>query len=419
MTPVDVQEAEVQPGPVRLLIAGGTGFRVPAIGLGADRDRQRPHGPERDALRLVSPRHIRVDLRLDGDDWPDALAAAQDTARAADAGLELALMLRDEYAPSLGEVALALTGGPRVERVLVTVAGARTATPEETTPGRLVDVARAALAEVAPDAQFAGGTEMYFTEINRTRPDLSTWDGLCYSISPQIHAFTDLDVVENLDAQAETIRSARAIAGAKSVIVSPITIRRRVNFHAASEPPPPSPGQLPDSVDVRQSSLLGAAWTTASLKYVSEAGASSVTYYESTGWRGVVERTSGSELPDRFRSTAGDAFPLLHPLADVCAWHGAEVLSCTSTDVLAAVALAVRWGDGTLRLLVANLKPVEQDVVIGPLDGELRLRRLNEVTAAEASAEPVAFREGGEVTQATGELSLTLDPYEVVLVAPG
>ena len=87
-------------------------------------------------------------------------------------------------------------------RVLVTWAGGRTATPLETTPAHLVDVARTALAEVAPDAAFVGGTEIYFTEINRTRPEYETWDGLCYSITPQIHAFTDIDVIENLDAQA-------------------------------------------------------------------------------------------------------------------------------------------------------------------------------------------------------------------------
>ena len=44
--------------------------------------------------------------------------------------------------------------------------------------------------------------------------------------------------MENLDAQAETVRSARAIAGEGQVAVSPITLRRRVNFHAAGDPPP-------------------------------------------------------------------------------------------------------------------------------------------------------------------------------------
>ena len=265
---------------------------------------------------------------------------------------------------------------------------------------------------------FAGGTEIYFTDVNRTRPDLSGWDGLCFSITPQIHAFTDTDVVENLDAQGENVRSARAIAGAKPVIVSPITMRRRVNFHAAGDPPPTPPGELPDSVDVRQSSLYGAAWTAGSLKYMSESGVSSVTYYETTGWRGVVERAGGSELPEKFRSVAGEVFPLYHPLADAAEWRGAEVLACESSDVLAAVGLAVRTPDGERRVLVANLTPSEREVVVGPLHGELSLRRLNEATAAQAASDPAAFRASSEAASADGELELTLAPYEVVRIDP-
>ena len=122
--------------------------------------------------------------------------------------------------------------------------------------GPTSSLARDALAAVAPGAAFVGGTEIYFTELNRTRPELEGWDGVCYSITPQIHAFTDVDMVENLDAQAETVRSARAIAE-KLVAISPVTLRRRVNFHAAADPPPTPAGELPDAVDVRQSSLFG------------------------------------------------------------------------------------------------------------------------------------------------------------------
>ena len=110
-------------------------------------------------------------------------------------------------------MAEALAGGPPVDRFLVTLAGGRTSTPEETTPAELVDLVRAALSPTLGGTAFAGGTEMYFTEINRTRPQTATWDGVCFSITPQIHAFTDVDVIENLDAQGENVRSAQALAG--------------------------------------------------------------------------------------------------------------------------------------------------------------------------------------------------------------
>ena len=417
VTPIGVPETARGGGPVHLTVGAPNGTRVPPIGLGQDRDAHVPDDHERELLRALVPAHLRTEVHLDTAGWLEALVAAKEVAQATGAALELALMFRDEHVDALAEVAAVLEGSA-VARVLVTWAGGRTATPLETTPPHLVDVARTGMANVAPDAAFVGGTEIYFTEINRTRPEHETWDGLCYSISPQIHAFTDIDVMENLDAQAETVRSARAIAGDKPIAVSPISLRRRVNFHAAGDPPPTPPGELPDSVDVRQAALFGAAWTAGSVKYLSEAGAGSVTYYETTGWRGVVERADGPEQPERFASRAGEAFPLYHPLADAIEWRDAEVLACESSDVLAAVAFGVRTSDGSTRLLVANLTPRELEVVVTPLDGDVALRRLNESTAGEATADPRAFRAGGETSAAGGELALTLAPYEVVRVDP-
>ena len=415
ITPLDVPAGAVQSGPVRLVVGDPTGTRVPSIGLGFDRDDHRPDPVERAALEALAPKHLRVEVRLDREGWRGTLAAAQDTAHAIGAALEVSLHLLEEHVDELETLAAALADGPSVARVLVINADSRTASSSETTRAELVDAVRVALSEALSDGSFLGGTEIYFTELNRTRPQLQTWDGVCYSISPQIHAFTDTDVMENLDAQAETVRGARAIAGEKLVAISPITLRRRLNFHAAGEPPPTPHGELPDAVDVRQSALFGAAWTAGSLKYVSESGASSVTYYESTGWLGVVERTEGSGLPERFRSVAGHVFPLYHPLADAVESCGADVLQCDSSDALAVVGLAVRAG-GAPRLLVANLTASAQDVAIDGLEGELGLRRLDESSAGDAASDPSSFRRSGETVVADGELALTLAPYEVVRI---
>lgn len=418
VTPLDVASHDPPARPVRLTIGQPTGTRVSPVGLEQDRDRHELDDHERSLLTLLAPAHLRVEIRLDRDDWQQALAAAQKTAAALGSQLELSLHLLKHHRDQLAPLAALLGDGPTVSRVLVVNAHARTGSPTETTAPELVDLARETLAEAVPGAAFVGGTEIYFTEINRTRPQLHTWDGVCYSISPQIHAFTDVDVMENLDAQAETVRGARAIAGDKQVIVSPVTLRRRVNFHAAGDPPQTAPGELPDSIDVRQSSLFGAAWTAGSLKYLAEAGTNAVTYYETTGWRGVIERAGGSELSERFHSIAGAVFPLFHPLADAIEWCGARVLHCDSTDVLAAVALAVRPADGTTHLLIANLTPQPLAVVVEEMRGEVLLRRLHEHNVTRAMIEPEDFRGERETAVADGGLPLTLSPYEVVRVDP-
>ena len=47
-------------------------------------------------------------------------------------------------------------------------------------------------------------------------------------------------------------------------------------------------------------SLFGAAWTLGSLKYLCESETHSLTYYETTGWRGVMEIEFGSNVPEKF-----------------------------------------------------------------------------------------------------------------------
>jgi D-apionolactonase len=417
VTPHAVEDAPNGEGAIRLSIGPPTGTTVPAIGLGVDGDGHEPTEREVELVCALGPAHLRVEVKLDRDGWPDVLRRAQETARGVGAHLLVSLHLRSEHADRLPAVAKALAQGPEVDDVLVILLGGRTSTPEETTPPELVDLVRRGLGGALPGTAIGGGTEIYFTEINRTRPQSDAWDSVCFSITPQIHAFTDLDLVENLDAQAQNVRSARALAPDKRIVVSPITIRRRVNFHATGPEPEPRPAELPDSVDGRQSSLLGGAWTAGSLKYMCEAGPASVTYYEATGWRGVLEREEGSALPALFRSRAGEVYPLFHPLADVAGWRGAAVLEVASENPLLALAVAVQ-ADGAIRLLVVNVTPDVQDVIVSPLRGAVRLRRLSAESAAAAAADPASFRAGGEDAVADGELALRLEPYEVVRIDP-
>src|SRR2546421_1852947 len=94
--------------------------------------------------------------------------------------------------------------------------------------------------------------------------------------------------------QGETVKSARAFAVNRPLVVSPITLKRRYNAHATVAEAEQAPDELPDAIDLRQMSLFGAVWTAGSIKYLAESGAASLTYYETAGWRGLMERETGS-----------------------------------------------------------------------------------------------------------------------------
>jgi hypothetical protein len=160
-------------------------------------------------------------------------------------------------------------------------------------------------------------------------------------------------------------------------------------------------------------SLFAAGWTLASLKYLTKGGAASVTYYETTGWRGVMETDAGCTLPHLFPSRPGMVFPLFHVLADVAEFGEADVLTCVSSHPLAFDGLALLKND-TLRIMLVNLTEQPREVRIRGLPAEAVIRTLDERNYERATiTDPIAFREGRGAPWLTrdGTLKMRLRPY--------
>ncbi len=276
-----------------------TGQRLPTIGFGMASHGASLTPREIERLRRLQPDHLRVDLHL-MTEYQAALERAIATCQALNCALEAAVFLTEKTAGELDRLASLLKNRIRVARFLIFQEGAQTAHPSETTAPALVALARQHLQPVASQSAFTGGTDMYFCELNLTRPQVEAMDGISYTIIPQSHAFDERSLAETLEAQAETVKSARAFSADRPIIVSPITLKRRYNPHATVAETEKAPHELPDAVDPRQMSLFGAAWTAGSIKYLAESGAASLTYYETTGWQGLIERETGSPLPELF-----------------------------------------------------------------------------------------------------------------------
>ena len=208
---------------------------------------------------------------------------------------------------------------------------------------------------------------------------------------------------------------ARSFSGDRAICVSPVTLATRFGPYPAG---PAVPGDLPPSVDVRQASLFGAAWTSGALKYLAEAGAASVTLFETTGWRGTVETDEGNPMPERFPSTAGDVFPLYHVLGDLGEWRDGMMLGATSSDPLRTEALALATPDGAWHLLVACLVPESVSVIVAGLpDGAARIRLLDLETARGAMRHPEAFRASSDPIQVrNGRVAVKLGAYSVARI---
>jgi hypothetical protein len=334
---------------------------LPKIGFGIASHGTPLSAKEKERLQWGVCSHLRVDLKLAAPDWEAQLKQAIQDAYDIRVRLEIALFLEhDNLEKQLAAVVDAIKRGrlwPPVARWLIFSTDPKAAISESH-----VRAARKALVPFELHAQFGSGTDASFAELNRSRPPKEALDFICWSINPQVHDFDTASILENLAAQAETIRSARAIYGDLPIVISPVTLKPRFNPNATGPEAPPLPGELPPQVDERQCTLIGAAWTLLSLKHLCESGVHSITYYETTGWRGIMETEAGTLLPERFASTPGAVFPLYEIFVALREFLGSHTLRLESSASSKVDGLALRGSDYTV--LCANLTPQTQVVRI-------------------------------------------------------
>lgn len=330
---------------------------MPGIGLQLSPDALTLTDAEILRLRALRLDHLRVDIDASDPDAATRLRTAAQQARSIDTRLVVAAFVSDqrEWAALVGAAA-------DIDDVIdawLVFDPNRKVTSDE-----WIAVARERL---GPDARIGGGTNLYFTELNREPPDVSHVDVIAFSLNPQVHASDQTSLVQNLSAQAAIAANAPRLAGSARMHVGPITLRPRFNPNATDPTSDHSNTALPASVDARQLSRLAAAWTIGSIKNLSEGGAiDALTYFETTGWRGVMERAEGSSQPDDFPSTPAEPFPVYDALLATRGF--ARVRQCSSNAPQQVDGLLLE-GDDSGRLLLANFTDESLDVAVEGLPG--------------------------------------------------
>lgn len=398
------EEAPVEAAPVRFQPGDATPVRVPRLGVCLAADRTPLTAEELGRLSALRLSHVRVDLHLDDPDHMRSLDEALWAAGSLGIGLQVALFLPDDPPEALTRLA----ADSRFSHIADVT---WLAFPEvgKTTTSREIDLARRHLQRGA----IVGGTDAYFTELNRNRPPAEALDGVCYSINPQVHAFDNASLMETLRTQGTTVASARELYPELPVHVSSVTLRPRPNPDATGSEH--HAGDPFSNYDPRQTSLFAAAWTLGSLKYLGEAGARSVTLFETHGPRGVLRMGPQTPLPHGLSHLTDSVFPMYHVLQALGEFREGELVPLTSSDPLRAVAAFLR--DGARRvLLIANLTPEMVEVVPPLPDAAVpaRLQRLDAATAPHLAADPEAFIQAGSDLEWSPGTPLRLVAYAVV-----
>jgi hypothetical protein len=381
-------EGTARPRPVLLTPSEPTRVHVdlarpsasPRVGVGSSTEAAPPTETQRARLRALALDHLRVDVHLRTPAAEAVLARAALESRALGLPLEVALFLSDDAEADLQALAQIADGlGLRVAIWLLF----REATA--TTTDGLAAQARRFLLPISPEARLGGGTDAYFAELNRARPSAAELDQLSFSLSPQVHAGDDTTLVQNLGSLHWVAETARAFAGSCPLALSPVTLRPRARGSARPEAPDP-----------RQALPFGAAWTAGLLAAAGAADIASLTLFEPTGPKGLVE----GEV----------AHPLCAVLESRGEMKGEGAYASTSEAPERVGAVTWRKG-GRIRTLLFNLTSDGQRVLLSGLP--LRAETASLLGGASPPEGPRPTSEG---------YRLDLAPHEVVrfdAAAPG
>ncbi len=383
---------------------------LPGIGLGSASHGQPLTPKELARLRRLNLHHQRVDLYLQAPGWEDCLRRATLEARALDVGL-LAALLGPENALAQLDTLRDLLDELKPPLTMLLCFPALELFKGGSPVGAAVQAVRRVLGGSVP---IAAGTNTDLIFLKRSLPPMEQIQALTFAICPQVHAFDNTSLVETLETQRDVVRSARRLDPRLPVMVSLVTLKMRFNSYATGTSAPINPGELPPQVDVRQMALFGAAWTLGSFSYLAQGGANAVTYYETSGWRGVMEVESGSSLPEVFQSQAGCVFPLYHVLADLGEFRGGQFRPLQSNQPLKALGIQLLKEDKEC-LVVANLTPLAQSIALDGLAGDYSVRVLDETSFNLSVQAPDDFRRqgGSALHPQDGRLDLKLLPYAV------
>ena len=242
-----------------------------------------------------------------------------------------------------------------------------------------------------PETLIGTGVNAYFAELNRSRLSIDQADFVSFTICPQVHAFDNASLVENLEAQAEVIKSAKLLFPDKPIFVSPVSLKQRFNVVATSAEPEPEPGKLPSSVDPRQRSVFAASWTLASLKFLAYTGANLATYYETIGWKGFMQGEQKPAIEKPFLAEANEIFPVYSVIKELSGYS--TVVHSVSSHPLLFDGLVVS-AENKLKMFLFNFTSEDIEIRTEPAIIYRTIDSLVYPTTPKFSAEKLILKAG-------------------------
>ena len=312
------------------ITAGKDIFPVPSIGVSRSSERNNHYQGSLEFLSAIGFSHYRSEIRLSLPAWEQTFHDCIRESGWIKAPLEIALFVSDDTVDGIRKFIDIAKKASVIKQIILLEENAGCMS------NALLKKVFSQLSSSLNHVLIGSGTDHYFTALNRSDLDTSMLDFVSYSMNPQVHASDDISLIENLEGQAATVKTALYKYG-KPVHVTPVTLKTRYNTDAKEK----SDKNLP-SADERQQTPFNAAWTLGSLKYLIESGVSSITYFETEGIRGLISDNKNFKT-----------FPVLELFKAICGKDVVYIRKCTNSHPLSCNAIIMRR-DELEFLMIAN-----------------------------------------------------------------
>lgn len=293
--------------------------KLPATGIGASTEIKELNEETVALIKSLRFDHYRIEVTPGKPNWVSDYSHDYQQAFSVGTPLFIALHLTDNFADELEAfITLSLQNRVRIKSILLLNVN------RPVTKQVVIDHVSDHGKKRVPKVLWGAGTNYNFNDLNKARIDLRDLDFISYSLHPQEHVFDDLSLIENLEGQTETAKSARHIYPGKAVYGSPVTLKKR--FNPAAKDPARVVLTEAQKQDPRQLTSFGARWMAGSLRAFAEGKADSVTYFQTAGKQGIVSET-------------GQPYPVYNLLVDLLSFRNHDLILLKNTHPMLVDAL--------------------------------------------------------------------------------
>lgn len=295
----------------------GEKTRLPDVGTFLPEESTSMNAAATEELKKVNLDHLAIGVSPSNVDWIAKFSQHCEAAYAMNLPIKVVLTMPLDFHNVLNQ----FTGIVQQNRLNVP-AVLLLSENKPATDQKLIDQI-SSLKQAFPGIKWGAGTRGDFKDLNRNRFDAGEADFVSYSGHPQVHAFDDRTLIENIDGLRETGDAASSIYPEAEIHICPVTLQKRSL----------------EKQDPRQASDLAALWTFGALRATAEASLTSVTLFEATGRNGVI-------------SNEGQPYPMLEMLQKVLRFKKHDMIVLKNNEPLLADAMLFSNDSSTTLLLV-------------------------------------------------------------------